>query len=129
MSKALAYGEPVTDTEAPVRDEPVSHGYSSSGDAAGVRQLVAACHCLFCTSAPLPCTAQVLPVNDTSVYRMWWDSYPYSTLSVFALHPLYLRLQGLRLELPADILSDIAQLRERLDGPQVRAAISRAQAG
>jgi 4-alpha-glucanotransferase len=71
----------------------------------------------------------VLPVNDTSVYRMWWDSYPYSTLSVFALHPLYLRLQGLRLELPADILSDIAQLRERLDGPQVRAAISRAQAG
>ena len=25
---------------------------------------------------------QILPVNDTSVHRMWWDSYPYSSLSV-----------------------------------------------
>lgn len=25
---------------------------------------------------------QVLPVNDTSVHKMWWDSYPYSSLSV-----------------------------------------------
>ena len=30
---------------------------------------------------------QVLPVNDTCVYGTWWDSYPYSTMSVFALHP------------------------------------------
>lgn len=38
---------------------------------------------------------QVLPVNDTTVYRMWWDSYPYSCVSVHALHPLYLGLQDL----------------------------------
>jgi hypothetical protein len=25
---------------------------------------------------------QLLPVNDTSVNMMWWDSYPYSSLSV-----------------------------------------------
>ena len=25
---------------------------------------------------------QLLPVNDTSVYMSWWDSYPYCTLSV-----------------------------------------------
>ena len=25
---------------------------------------------------------QLLPVNDTSVYDMWWDSYPYSSVSV-----------------------------------------------
>ena len=25
---------------------------------------------------------QLLPVNDTSVYNMWWDSYPYSSVSV-----------------------------------------------
>ena len=42
---------------------------------------------------PLPCSTglrliQLLPVNDTGVYGMWWDSYPYSTVSVFALHPL-----------------------------------------
>ena len=29
----------------------------------------------------------MLPVNDTSVNGTWWDSYPYSSLSVFALHP------------------------------------------
>lgn len=26
---------------------------------------------------------------------MWWDSYPYSTISVFALHPIYLSLSAL----------------------------------
>lgn len=36
---------------------------------------------------------QLLPVNDTTVHNMWWDSYPYSSVSVFALHPLYLRIQ------------------------------------
>ena len=28
---------------------------------------------------------QLLPVNDTSVYNMWWDSYPYSSVSVSSL--------------------------------------------
>ena len=42
---------------------------------------------------PLP--LQVLPVSDTSVRGTWRDSYPYSALCVFALHPLYLRLQAL----------------------------------
>lgn len=37
----------------------------------------------------------MLPVNDTSVYGMWWDSYPYSSISVFALHPMYLSLPSL----------------------------------
>ncbi|MFC2149606.1 4-alpha-glucanotransferase [Candidatus Auribacterota bacterium] len=37
---------------------------------------------------------QLLPVNDTSVNMTWWDSYPYSGLSVFALHPLYLDLDA-----------------------------------
>lgn len=38
---------------------------------------------------------QILPVNDTSCFLNWRDSYPYSSLSVFALHPIYLRLQAL----------------------------------
>jgi len=25
---------------------------------------------------------QLLPINDTSVYNMWWDSYPYNAISV-----------------------------------------------
>jgi hypothetical protein len=38
---------------------------------------------------------QILPVNDTSCFLTWRDSYPYSSLSVFALHPIYLRVQDL----------------------------------
>ena len=30
---------------------------------------------------------QLLPVNDTSVYNMWWDSYPYSSVSVRLCQP------------------------------------------
>jgi len=37
---------------------------------------------------------QLLPVNDTSATMMWWDSYPYANISVFALHPLYLNLEA-----------------------------------
>lgn len=62
---------------------------------------------------------QLLPVNDTSVHGMWWDSYPYSSLSVFALHPLYLRLQELDEELPADIQAEIEQARIQLDKESV----------
>ena len=29
---------------------------------------------------------QLLPVNDTTVYNMWWDSYPYCSVSVSAAH-------------------------------------------
>ncbi|MDR0687539.1 MAG: 4-alpha-glucanotransferase [Prevotellaceae bacterium] len=38
---------------------------------------------------------QVLPVNDTSATLTWRDSYPYSGISVLALHPLYLDLAPL----------------------------------
>ncbi len=34
---------------------------------------------------------QLLPVNDTSVNMMWWDSYPYSSLSVSATPGVYTR--------------------------------------
>jgi 4-alpha-glucanotransferase len=58
---------------------------------------------------------QLLPVNDTSVNRMWWDSYPYSSLSVFALHPLYLRVQALSDNIPEEIMKEILREKEALD--------------
>ncbi|CAN6321373.1 unnamed protein product [Urochloa humidicola] len=58
---------------------------------------------------------QLLPINDTSVHGMWWDSYPYSSLSVFALHPLYLRVQALSDAIPADIKEEIQQAKKHLD--------------
>ena len=38
---------------------------------------------------------QVLPVNDTSATFTRADSYPYSAVSAFALHPFYIHLQDL----------------------------------
>ncbi len=38
---------------------------------------------------------QLLPVNDTTVSHAWTDSYPYSCISVFALHPQYADLRAL----------------------------------
>lgn len=36
---------------------------------------------------------QLLPINDTSAQGNWKDSYPYSSVSAFALHPLYIDLE------------------------------------
>ena len=38
---------------------------------------------------------QVLPMNDTTSTRTWTDSYPYSAISIYALHPIYVDLQAL----------------------------------
>ena len=38
---------------------------------------------------------QILPINDTTSSHTWADSYPYSCISVFALHPQYVELGAL----------------------------------
>ena len=38
---------------------------------------------------------QLLPINDTTMTHTWMDSYPYNAISIYALHPLYLRLDDL----------------------------------
>ena len=35
---------------------------------------------------------QVLPMNDTTRLHTWKDSYPYSAISIYALHPLYINI-------------------------------------
>ncbi|BEH00590.1 4-alpha-glucanotransferase [Bacteroides sedimenti] len=32
---------------------------------------------------------QILPVNDTTMTHTWTDSYPYNSISIYALHPMY----------------------------------------
>ena len=32
---------------------------------------------------------QVLPINDTNMTHTWQDSYPYNSISIYALHPQY----------------------------------------
>ncbi len=36
---------------------------------------------------------QILPINDTTATHTWLDSYPYASISAFALHPIYLNVE------------------------------------
>ncbi len=38
---------------------------------------------------------QILPINDTTSSHTWVDSYPYSAISIYALHPQYIDLRQL----------------------------------
>eukprot|EP01125_Pyxidicula_operculata_P002210 TRINITY_DN12120_c0_g1_i1.p1 TRINITY_DN12120_c0_g1~~TRINITY_DN12120_c0_g1_i1.p1 ORF type:complete len:935 (+),score=194.70 TRINITY_DN12120_c0_g1_i1:47-2806(+) len=61
---------------------------------------------------------QILPINDTSNTFTWRDSYPYSGLSVFALHPIYLNIQAItddeelkeQIQAEADKLNQLPQI-------------------
>lgn len=35
---------------------------------------------------------QILPINDTNSTNTWKDSYPYSSISIFALNPVYISI-------------------------------------
>ncbi|MCX5857112.1 MAG: 4-alpha-glucanotransferase, partial [Deltaproteobacteria bacterium] len=61
---------------------------------------------------------QLLPVNDTSVCLDWTDSYPYSILSVFALHPLYLNLPDIE-GLSESMIREINDIAKQLNGKSV----------
>ena len=38
---------------------------------------------------------QILPINDTTMTHTWTDSYPYNSISIYALHPLYLDINAM----------------------------------
>ena len=38
---------------------------------------------------------QILPINDTTMTHSWTDSYPYSSISIYAFHPMYTDLSQL----------------------------------
>ncbi len=58
---------------------------------------------------------QILPINDTTSSHDWTDSYPYSAISVFALHPLYLRIDDLGYAMPARFKQELNAARARLN--------------
>jgi 4-alpha-glucanotransferase len=58
---------------------------------------------------------QILPINDTTSSHDWTDSYPYSAISVFALHPIYLRITELEYSMPAKFAREIETARESLN--------------
>ncbi len=58
---------------------------------------------------------QVLPINDTTVSHTWTDSYPYSCISVFALHPQYADLRQLPPLSSADRRKHYSSLQQQLN--------------
>lgn len=38
---------------------------------------------------------QILPINDTTIYHNYLDSYPYNCISVFALNPIYINIEAI----------------------------------
>ena len=61
---------------------------------------------------------QILPINDTTSSHTWSDSYPYSCISVFALHPQYVELNALpQLKKEAD-RKRFEELRQELNSLQ-----------
>jgi len=63
---------------------------------------------------------QVLPINDTNMTGTWQDSYPYNTISIYALHPQYCDLRQLS-EIKDEARSkEFEQLRRELNAlPQI----------
>ena len=60
-----------------------SFGVGDFGDLRMMIDLVAATH---------QRVLQILPINDSTTTHTWTDSYPYSCISIFALHPQYVDL-------------------------------------
>ncbi len=56
---------------------------------------------------------QLLPINDTTQTHTHCDSYPYSAISSFALHPLYLSLERMGTLKDPSIAHQIASQAER----------------
>ena len=59
---------------------------------------------------------QILPINDTTITHTWTDSYPYSCISVFALHPMYVDLTQLPQLKDAKERDRFEKLRVELNG-------------
>lgn len=58
---------------------------------------------------------QILPVNDTTATHTWQDSYPYSSISAFALHPIYLNLSEVATTADKRLLANVESERQRLN--------------
>ncbi|MEP7237306.1 MAG: 4-alpha-glucanotransferase, partial [Ferruginibacter sp.] len=58
---------------------------------------------------------QLLPVNDTTATYTWKDSYPYSAISAFALHPLLLNLEAVAGKKNAAVVTALAAKQKQLN--------------
>jgi 4-alpha-glucanotransferase len=63
---------------------------------------------------------QVLPINDTTISHTWQDSYPYNSISIYALHPQYTDLRQLPVLKDEQKRAEYEVLRQELNAlPQI----------
>ena len=63
---------------------------------------------------------QVLPINDTNMTGTWQDSYPYNSISIYALHPQYCDFRQLPELKDETLKATFEQLRQELNAlPQI----------
>ena len=63
---------------------------------------------------------QVLPINDTNMTHTWQDSYPYNSISIYALHPQYTDFRQLPEIKDEKQKAHFEQLRQELNAlPQI----------
>lgn len=63
---------------------------------------------------------QVLPINDTTSTHTWTDSYPYSCISIFAIHPQFADMRQLPAVADKEKAAAFEALREELNQlPQI----------
>ncbi|MBH8570891.1 4-alpha-glucanotransferase [Microvirga sp. STS02] len=58
---------------------------------------------------------QILPINDTTATHTWVDSYPYAAISVFALHPQFIHLEGIATLKDKKAAKELAQLKQEFN--------------
>ena len=58
---------------------------------------------------------QILPINDTTATHTWHDSYPYAAISVFALHPQFIRLEAVAALKDKKAAKELAALKQELN--------------
>ena len=63
---------------------------------------------------------QVLPINDTTITGTWQDSYPYNSISIYALHPQYIDINQLPALADKKRMAEFEKLRIELNAlPQI----------
>ena len=63
---------------------------------------------------------QILPINDTTISHTWQDSYPYNSISIYALHPQYADLRQLPAIKDEALKAQFESLRQELNAlPQI----------
>ena len=63
---------------------------------------------------------QILPINDTNMTHTWQDSYPYNSISIYALHPQYIDFRQMPKLKDKDLDAHFQQLQKELNAlPQI----------